>query len=66
MTGSRNHTITMFMIYVSALKIEIRLLVDLLIKIIIPKEYFNHTNIFFSKFTVKLLEHNDNNYAIKL
>ena len=66
MTRSRDHIITIFTIYVLALKIEIRLLVDLLIKITIPVKYFNYTNIFLSKYTIKLSEHNNSNYAIKL
>lgn len=54
-----------FMVYVIALDIKIKV-IDSLNKIIILVEYLNSANIFLLKFVAKLLKHSNNDYIIKL
>ena len=55
-----------FVIYILALKIKIKILIDFLDKISILAKYLNYTNIFLLEFIAKLLKYSNNNSTIKL
>lgn len=55
-----------FIILILALKIKVKILMNPLNEIIILIKYLTYTNMFLSKFMAKLLNHSNNDYAIKL
>lgn len=60
-----NFDIKTFVEYIIVLKIEMKILINLLDKITILIKYLNYTNDFLLEFAVKFLGHNNYNYIIK-
>lgn len=60
-----NLDIKIFVMHILAIKIEIKILLNLQIKILIPANYLDYTNIFLLKFTAEIFEYSNNNYTIK-
>ena len=55
-----------FIMHITALKIEIIVLINFLDKIIILIKYLDYVIVFFLEFTTKFLEHKNKNYIINL
>lgn len=55
-----------FIVYMLVLEIKTKILIDSLNKIIILAEYLDYADIFLFKFVVKLIKHNNSDYAIEL
>ena len=55
----------MLIMYIIAIKLKIKILVDLSDKITISIEYLDYSNIFLFKFTAKFLKYSNNNYVNK-
>lgn len=55
-----------FIIHITALEIELIVLINLLNKIIISIKYLGYIIVFFLKFITKFLEHKNEDHIIKL
>lgn len=58
--------IEIFMITILVLKVEAKILIDLLAKITILTDYLDYINILLFEFAIKFLKYNNNNFIIKL